>query len=106
MYVGLINDARIKHKTRKYFFSDAIPEAVKNIHVPIVETVIVSFTNEGYRVAIVKIIPIDLGPIYLNWSLLIDIKLEIIVEIPINKPKRKNANLEPNIVMGDRKIKE
>ena len=28
----------------------------------------------------------------------------MIVEIPINKPKRKNANLEPNIVIGDRKI--
>ena len=106
MYVGLINEARIKNKTRKYFLSDAIPKVVKNIQVPIVETVIVSFINGGYRVAIDKIIPVDLESIYLNWSLLIDMKLEIIIEIPINKPRRKNANLEPNIVIGDRKINE
>ena len=47
IYVGLINEARIKNETRKYLLSDAIPKAVKNIHVPIVDTVIVSFINGG-----------------------------------------------------------
>ena len=96
----------IRNKKRKYFLSEAIPKEVKNIHVLIVETVIVSFINGGYKVAIDKITPIDLGPTNLNSSLLIDIKPEIIIAIPINKPKRKNANLEPNIVIGERNTNE
>ena len=47
MYVGLIKEAKIKNKMRKYFLSDEIPKEVKNMHVPIVETVIVSFINGG-----------------------------------------------------------
>ena len=56
--------------------------------------------------AIDKIIPVVLGPIYLNWSLLIALKAQIIIEMPINNPKIKNINLEPNIVIGDRNTTE
>ena len=101
-----MKEAKTKNIMRKYFLSVAIPRDVKNNKQLIVETVMVSFIKGGYNVAIDKIIPVVLGSIYLNLSLLIALKLEIIIEIPINNPKRKNKNLEPHIVIGERNIIE